>query len=681
MSDLETLIKERDKILEDIKTIEEKFEGIGKENNNKSTYKINEVSEYANNKILEAIKNQRWYFFKNRHKVLMDRDTGLLWANLNNFKYYNDGDKGYEGWECNSILSSIDEFANWRIPTHTEFWNMIRDCTFPFASLRYEAIYGRIQIENKDGWLVKYNNKIQRLTLCVKYDENEQIKPGYEVDTQMIYDHDFGYLLPCSDIITYNEYKDDVLGNNPIYTENERFKFTLDLFIKNDLWPIFNDENITYLYKKVYFEKQVLIKKLTGIQNQINGMEIIEKLTLSLHFDYTKMLSDYDIAMIDSSVIKYYKAVISWIDDLLIKLDLLQEEKKDIINEFNKVKFELSKGYETNKNLTKEENLLLENRQKFLEKKLNIDIDQVVKKLLSYKEQAQIIGYRIEQINDGHEGIVKLAELDEEKRAKFLLIAENTSNIVMDEISRIEYFEKNKDFVTFSLNLLEEWSIAYKALKIAYKEELSNKCKNQGIEEEVWTVWFEDWCKLRYKIEKQIIPIIKEGLEGNFQYESSGTSIIKNVIAALQKYKEKIDEFYKNDRISIYVNYAFVGNSELQEKFETELKLYEISSEFQSELQNIIFSLDKNINKIFLLNWANNLLDLPIDEVISFIELKQLDETPEKILNQFMELKKRNFATYLSDAKAYAKEQDRRDTEFKNLIFKMRKGIVKNNMK
>ena len=46
-----------------------------------------------------------------------------------------------------------------------------------------------------------------------------------------------------------------------------------------------------------------------------------------------------------------------------------------------------------------------------------------------------------------------------------------------------------------------------------------------------------------------------------------------------------------------------------------------------------------------------------------------------------MELKKRNFATYLSDAKAYAKEQDRRDTEFKNLIFKMRKGIVKNNVK
>lgn len=660
MSDLEILIKERDKILEDIKTIEEKFEGIDKENNNKSIYKINEVSEYANNQILEAIKSQRWYFFKNKQKILMDKNTGLLWSNLDNFDYRCDG---YTTTTATGF--NLDGYRRWDCPTLDEIWEMIADKSFPFQEGRNWRIKGENlwEVNNYATWSwVNLDNKGP----YIDFRDNSHGDPK---------------CIICSDEATDENYKENISINNRVYTEKEKLQFTLDLFIKNQLWPIFNNQNITNLYKEVYIEKQILINRLIEKQNQIIELENIQKPTLLLHFDYTEILSDYDIAMIDSSVIKYYKAVISWIDNLFIQLDLLQEEKKDIINEFNKVKFELSKGYETNINLTKEENLLLENRQKFLEKKLNIDIDQVVKKLLSYKEQAQIIGYRIEQINDGDEGIVKLAELDEEKRAKFSLIAENTANIVMDEISRIEYFEKNKDFVTFSLNLLEEWSIAYKALKIAYKEELSNKCKNQGIEEEVWTVWFEDWCKLRYKIEKQIIPIIKEGLEGNFQYESSGTSIIKNVIAALQKYKEKIDEFYKNDRISIYVNYAFVGNSELQEKFETELKLYEISSEFQSELQNIIFSLDKNINKIFLLNWANNLLDLPIDEVISFIELKQLDEIPEKILNQFIELKKRNFATYLSDAKAYAKEQDRRDTEFKNLIFKMRKGIVKNNVK
>lgn len=63
MSDLQALIKQRDDILAQIKAIEEN-------------------SEVKINKILEAIKKQRWYFFKNDPKILMDRDTGYLWANL-----------------------------------------------------------------------------------------------------------------------------------------------------------------------------------------------------------------------------------------------------------------------------------------------------------------------------------------------------------------------------------------------------------------------------------------------------------------------------------------------------------------------------------------------------------------------------------------------------------------------
>lgn len=105
--------------------------------------------------------------------------------------------------------------------------------------------------------------------------------------------------------------------------------------------------------------------------------------------------------------------------------------------------------------------------------------------------------------------------------------------------------------------------------------------------------------------------------------------------------KKKVDNFYKNDRSAIYVNYVFAANGELQEKFETELKLYKISSEFQKKLQDIIFSLEKNENKIFLINWANNLIDLPVDEIINFVQLNNLDSIPQNVLNQFIELKRK----------------------------------------
>ena len=46
-----------------------------------------------------------------------------------------------------------------------------------------------------------------------------------------------------------------------------------------------------------------------------------------------------------------------------------------------------------------------------------------------------------------------------------------------------------------------------------------------------------------------------------------------------------------------------------------------------------------------------------------------------------MELKKKNFEVYLSDAKAYGEEQERREKEFNSLIFKMRKGLAKDKSK
>ena len=57
--------------------------------------KIREIEEPGNGveKILEAIKNQRWYFIKNKPKILFDKNTGLIWANLYNFSYLrNDGE-------------------------------------------------------------------------------------------------------------------------------------------------------------------------------------------------------------------------------------------------------------------------------------------------------------------------------------------------------------------------------------------------------------------------------------------------------------------------------------------------------------------------------------------------------------------------------------------------------------
>lgn len=107
MSNINELIMQRNEILEKIKGIEENCEGIDNENNTKKILElnmkksnllvkknelqsrlltveqqINTINTEINNlsgtgidRILDAIKEQRWYFFKNKPKVLMDKLT------------------------------------------------------------------------------------------------------------------------------------------------------------------------------------------------------------------------------------------------------------------------------------------------------------------------------------------------------------------------------------------------------------------------------------------------------------------------------------------------------------------------------------------------------------------------------------------------------------------------------
>ena len=119
MSEYTDLTAKRDELLAKLREIEENCEGIENEHNAQKVQElnieqaqlkaqkqelstklsaiedklgtiaieINELSQTGINKILEAIKNQRWYFFKNKPKVLMDKWTGILWTNLNYFPY------------------------------------------------------------------------------------------------------------------------------------------------------------------------------------------------------------------------------------------------------------------------------------------------------------------------------------------------------------------------------------------------------------------------------------------------------------------------------------------------------------------------------------------------------------------------------------------------------------------
>lgn len=650
MSNLASLTAQRDVLLKKIREIE----GSG-----------NDVE-----KILEAIKNQRWYFIKNKPKILFDRNTGLIWANLHTFNYLDKDGYNYNLDNVDDIINNYSfGFGGFRVPAHDELWQAVADKTIPF----HTGSSNNWRLFNCRYCDCKYKGKT-----CIKCLDGEDIfdleQCGIRAGASFSSDIIGGStaLFPCSDhLINNSDYQEKVKPGNPVYTEKERLQFTLDLFTKNELVPIFNDEAITELYKKLYFEKPQLLEQLQELENQIKQLQTVT--LLSSDFDYTALLVKYDIKAIDASLIKYYQAVQQWCRELMEKVDYYEEQKVSVIKDFNLISLKLSKKYEANSNLTEAENSLLCDRQHFFQKNFSLGMNSVKTKILAVKKQADALEYRIDEIDEGENSLRELAELEQEKRASFAFLAENTAKIIKNALRKIEYFEANN-----AINIWENWTEGYRVFKTTYKEDMKNDCEDDGIEEEIWSAWYQDWQQLRYAIELKMQPVIERGLCGSMPTNKEvKTSVPEQLIHILDDYKKQIDKFYKEERKGIYQKFAFQAGGDLQEKFETESSLYKFVAMLQSELQDIIFNCKNAEDRVWILNWANSLLDIQIDEVLKFVANNDLQKISHTILDEFAALKQKNYDIYLADAKAYSEEKARREKAYNSLIFKMRKDLAK----
>lgn len=689
MSELENLKARQQELLNKIQEIGEQYEGIENEHNAQKIQELNKVqaqlignqnnlkqqlqsvqeklktinneidklSSTATDRIFEAIKNQRWYFFKNKPHILMDKTTGILWANLD---YFPDNQEHYyasDGYELDKIKPlvnnyNVDGINDWQIPTFEVFKHMIYDKTFPFQEGDYWLI------KNKYFWHCNTNNIVALSDWSVCSDW-------------------YGFVLPCSYyLIQDSEYEKNVSENNNVYTEKERLQFTLDLFRENELWPIFNDAEITDLYKKIYFEKPRLLQALSEVETQLAQCEEVK--TITINFDYTTLLNKYDTASIDKSIIKYYEAVQKWIDELMEYLADFEQQKENVIQDCNQIGLQLSTTYKDDSNLTKVENELLKNRQYYFKDKLALGMDKVKANLLKVKQQADDIEYTINEIDDGDNAIYELAQLEKKERASFALIAENTAKIVNKALQKIDFFEHNRDFIVKAVEVWSKWNEDYKVFKTKQYEELKHSCEEDDIEIEVWQKWYEDWQKLRFTIEEKLQPMIARGLKGDIEAkEEQETPIIMQAIYVLNDYKIAVDNFYLEERKNIYQQYVFQNCGDLQEKFEVEKELYARTMNLQKALQNIIFNCKKEADKIFILRWIDNLIDIQINEIIQFVADNSLEQISQEVLNEFAKLKQKNYYMYLADIKAYSQEQANREKAYNSLIFKMRKGLMK----
>ena len=184
-------------------------------------------------RILDAIKHQRWFRLENTKTVIFDRDTNLLWFDINcspqhPFPYGKIAEIDKNGKvvkEKNKIPYPIDKnyaevqkmlddknkhwlgnCMDWTIPTADEFRQLVEDETFP--------LYRKIKEMRK--WCTQSG--------CIDLERG--------VDN--VSDED-AFIIPCSHAY---------VPRAP--------KSTLDIFINNQIDPIFVNGAISEIYRRLY---------------------------------------------------------------------------------------------------------------------------------------------------------------------------------------------------------------------------------------------------------------------------------------------------------------------------------------------------------------------------------------------------------------------------------------------
>ena len=215
--------------------------------------------------ILKAIESQRWYFFENNDKIIFDRDTAAIWANLAYFPY-GKGDDSYS--HVNSyaeVRTLLDETnaqkfggcSDWKIPTPTELWIMIEDQTFPYK----EGACWRIK--NNYYWCVD-NDGLTSKDLD-DFGAFEDISGARGV-----------FVIPCSYALMPEHY---------FAAPHE----VLEIFIANNLVPKFNDAAIN----AIFVEYAASLGKNPPPQT----------------FDFQSLLKSFDLKTVAQSPQNYYAAV------------------------------------------------------------------------------------------------------------------------------------------------------------------------------------------------------------------------------------------------------------------------------------------------------------------------------------------------------------------------------------
>lgn len=645
--------------------------------------------------LYKAIEEQNWFTFKNKPFVVFDRRTGFLFPNFNHVKHvaYHEWNEVKKSYGPNDI-----EKGRWEILSEIFYYDEKTDRTkgsyfFKQGSHDLKLDYPKKFRGSKATgiFISKHIDKLgqlKKINYIKGFSTNDSFSWYSTGNYQNYLNHS---VFPVLKVLNNPK----LLPDHPSMIGREKSKIILNFFIDKGWMPIFepfldqfhNESNDDYqnrlsIAKKecdeynsifeIYYEKRQLEKKLLGLGLTYDDLSNAAVSNLGkMSYDFLVEIQNYNIDEINKSVWQYSFSAQKWLNSLLGKIDEWENDNLHLVKTALELKQELDKKITVSMNVTAEEKQLLESQLQQLKKRLDIGLTPLRSNLINLFSESQQISLNLERTNT----LVGLAQIEQQLRPSFELLAEHTATLCTKTLKEMEWLDQSLDFVKAVVSVLRKSAEDYLILVDKYQLDLIQIGLDNSIENEEIMKWFAEWRSQRLSLLKQIQPLLDAGLNKIIDEQT-----VLDVLPCIEQYQSGLDQFYLQKRLGIHTTYAFQANGHRQEKLEKEQELTKLVHQFMQQLEKIIFNTKTTAQKIWLIRFSEVWQQGVVNEITEFVAKEQLIECDDIVQIMSEELRKvqqQNLAACLQDAQSYSEALAQREKDVNTLIFKMRKALMK----
>ncbi len=391
-------------------------------------------------------------------------------------------------------------------------------------------------------------------------------------------------------------------------------------------------------------------------------------------FDYESELADYNTAVINTSSIKYSQALEEWSNYLLATLNQFHEENNELFETTHQLHNYLHDNITLNDNVA-DDIVILAERDEYLQQYLNFNITTLYNQLLNIKEQSLKINQQLLACANSPNVLIELNNIQQIQRQPFEVIAEYTGHLVKQYLQRIEWFEAYQEDILSLVETHYRWVNNFDYFTSTDYNNFLYTTQREQIDVVLAETWFAEWRQQRRMLEQQLLPLYQL----TFNQQCS-TEIAQSVLDILQQYQQQIDQLYKKERLACHQRYAFTPNGSQQEQCETQLHLFKLASQFQTNFEDILFSTPDIATRVQLLSWSEAITQQHFSNLSQQTELslhQNHNDIWQSITQELRQLQQRTLETFIQDAAYFSQERKKRDDELNSLVYRMRKELQK----